>query len=126
MTKTITTLPQTKQATLCLNLTGVIDSETFLRDFESPLLRIIEKYGYYNLLVEYADGFEGWSAEAADLSFKCISAISPKARRCAYVNPPESRVMLMKIINPILTGEVQHFNADQREEALEWVFGKES
>lgn len=121
MAQTITILPETSGSALCLNLTGVIDAPAFREYFEKPLCALLEKYGHYSLFINYDAGFVRWEEEAADLSFKNIAACSPKALRCAYVNPPESRIMLMKILDPMLTGEVRFFNADQKDEALSWI-----
>lgn len=121
MAQTITILPETSGSVLCLNLTGAVDAAAFREFFDKPLNAILAKYGHYNLLVNYDAGFLRWEEEAADLSFKSIAACGPKARRCAYVNPPESRIILMKIMNPMLTGEVRYFNPDQKVEALTWV-----
>ncbi len=121
MVRTITILPETSGSTLCLHLTGVVDAASFKEFFDKPLNDLLAKYGHYNLLVDYDAGFIRWEEEAADLSFKSIATCGPKARRCAYVNPPESRIVLMKIMNPMLTGEVRYFNADQKAEALAWV-----
>ena len=121
MTQSITILPATSGAALCLNLTGVITAADFTDFFDAPLQDILQAHGHYDLFVNYDPGFIRWEEQAADLSFKCISACSPKARRCAYVNPPESRIMLMKLLNPMMNSEVRYYNADQYDEALRWV-----
>lgn len=121
MQKSITILPETSDALLCLNLTGVITAEDFSAYFEKPLNDILEKHGHYSLLVNYDPNFVRWEERAADLSFKCISSISPKARRCAYINPPDSRIMMMKLLHPMMSAEVKFFNTGQYDEALSWV-----
>jgi len=119
--KTVEILPETSGAVLCLRLTGTVSAEDYLAFFDAPLKAIVEKYGHYSLYVDYASGFEGWSTEAADLSFKCIAECGPKARRCAYVNPPEGRLLMMRLLDPLLTAEVRYFNANQKTEALSWA-----
>lgn len=121
MTKTITILPQSEGATLCLAFSGTITPEDFTEFHEKPLLEILKHHDHYNLCAVYNDDFEGWSEEAADLSFKCISLISPKARRAAYVNAPDSRRLLMKMVQPLTNLEVRYFDAGQEEEAFNWV-----
>lgn len=121
MKKTITILPETEADLLCLSFSGTITASDFTEFHEKPLLNIIEKYDHYNLCSIYEDDFEGWSEEAADLSFKCITKISPKARRAAYVNAPDSRRLLMKMVQPLTSLEVKYFDAGQSAEAITWV-----
>lgn len=121
MGKTIITLPETHDATLCLRLTGMITPEDFTEFFGDPVYRLVDTYGYYNLYIYYDQAFEGWSREAADLSFKCISQCSPKARRLAYVNAPDSRMLMMKMLSPIMQAETKFFEDSEKDEALRWV-----
>lgn len=121
MKKSITILPETEGAVLCLSFAGTITSADFIEFHEKPLLDIISKYDHYSLCSIYEEDFEGWSEEAADLSFKCITKISPKARRAAYVNAPDSRRLLMKMVQPLTSLEVKYFDAAQKSEAIAWV-----
>jgi hypothetical protein len=121
MKKTVTILPETEGSLLCLSLTGVIKPEDFAEFFEKPLQAIIAQYDHYSLFVVYDEAFEGWSEEAADLSFKCISAISPKARKAAYLNAPDYRHLLMKMVQPLTHLEVRYFDSGQEQEALNWL-----
>jgi len=121
MKRTITILPETEGATLCLSFRGTITAEDFTEFHEKPLLKILESHDHYNLYVIYEDDFEGWSEDAAALSFKCISAISPKARKAAYVNAPDSRHLLMKIVQPLTHLQVRYFESGEEKEALDWI-----
>ena len=121
MSSTIITLPETRDATLCLRLTGMITPGDFNEHFGNHVYRLVDTYGYYNLFIHYDEKFEGWSREAADLSFKCVSQCSPKARRLAYVNAPDSRMLMMKMLQPMMTAETRFFDEDEKDEALKWV-----
>ncbi len=121
MSSTIITLPETHDATLCLRLTGMITPGDFNEHFGNHVYRLVDTYGYYNLFIHYDEKFEGWSREAADLSFKCVSQCSPKARRLAYVNAPDSRMLMMKMLQPMMTAETRFFDEDEKDEALKWV-----
>lgn len=121
MEKTITILPQTSGATLCLRLTGDITADDFSAYFDAPIKEIVPVHGYYNLYVFYDENFQSWTKEAADLSFKCISTFSPKARRLAYINAPDSRMLLMKMLEPIMQAEIRYFDIGQQQEAMDWV-----
>lgn len=121
MTKTLQILPETNNATLCISATGRVTAEDFSELFEKPLLQILEKYDHYNLCMVYEPAFEGWTEEAADLSFKCISVCSPKVRKAAYVNPPQSRMLMMKMLEPLMNAEIRYFDSAEIQDALEWV-----
>lgn len=121
MSLTVITLPDTSETTLCLQLTGLITTEDFTTYFDIPVQKAVEKHGFYNLFIYYDPHFEGWSREAADLSFKCISQYSPKAKRLAYVNAPDSRMLMMKMLSPIMQAEIRYFTEQQKDEALQWV-----
>ena len=120
MKKTISILPETDATTLCLSMTGLVTANDYMNFFDGPLRQMIDKNGFYSLFITY-DGFEGWTPEAADLSFKCIASCGPKARKAAYVNPPDSRMILMKTLQPIMTAEVRYFNAGEDQDALHWI-----
>lgn len=121
MSRTVITLPGTSETTLCLQLTGLISADDFTTYFDEPVQQAVEKHGFYNLYIYYDPQFEGWSREAADLSFKCISQYSPKARRLAYINAPDSRMLMMKMLSPMMQAEIQYFTETQKDEALQWV-----
>jgi hypothetical protein len=119
--RTIITLSETSSTMLCLRLTGEITAQDFNDYFDAPLKEMVARNGYYNLYIYYDPDFSGWSPEAADLSFKCISTYSPKARRLAYVNAPDSRMLMMKMLEPIMNAEIRYYDEEQKEEALAWV-----
>lgn len=121
MSETIAVLPETHEATLCLRLTGMVAPEDFTKNFGDRVQQIAEEYGRYNLLVLYDENFEGWSREAADLSFKNISQFSSKARRLAYVNAPDSRILMMKMLQPIMNAEVRYFDLPETRQAMAWI-----
>lgn len=121
MNETIIVLPETHEATLCLRLTGMVTPEDFTEHFGNRVQQIAEKYNRYNLFVFYDEHFEGWSREAADLSFKNIAQFSPKARRLAYINAPDSRMLMMKMLQPIMHAEIRYFDLSEKEQAMNWV-----
>lgn len=121
MPHTITIMPETQGCTLCLRLTGTIAADDFINKFGDRVRDIAEKYNHYDLYILYDEHFEGWSREAADLSFKNIAQYSPKARRLAYVNAPESRILMMKMLKPMMNAEVRYYNLSEKDEALAWV-----
>jgi hypothetical protein len=121
MVQTIITLPETDQTTLCVRLTGTITADDYLNDFDLPLRAMVDTHGFLKLCLIYDENFEGWSKEAADLSFKNISDLAPKARKTAYVNAPDSRLLLMKMMQSVMDGKIAYFETGQEAEALAWA-----
>lgn len=121
MTQTVTILPETNDTTLCLRMTGTITADDYMKYFDGPVKKIADTNGWYNLYVLHDENFEGWSAEAADLSFRCISEYSPKARRLAYINAPDSRMLMMKMLSPMMKAETRFFELDEADEAMTWM-----
>lgn len=121
MSQTVFVLPETNETTLFLRLTGTITAEDYMAHFDRHVKHIADTNGWYNLFVLHDPDFVGWSQEAADLSFRCISEYSPKARRLAYVNAPDSRMLLMKMLGPIMHAEIRFFDLEQKDEAIKWM-----
>jgi len=121
MDKTVIILPETDQTTLCLRLTGMITRDEYRNNFDLPLRAMVAAHGFLNLCVIYDKKFEGWTPEAGDLSFKNLSDLGPNARRVAYVNAPDSRLLLMKMMDPVMKAEIRYFDLSEESTALAWI-----
>lgn len=121
MPQTVIILPETNETTLCLRLTGTVTADDFTTYFGNEVMKRAGGIGWYNLYLLHDENFEGWSPEAADLSFRNISEFSPKARRLAYVNAPDSRMLMMKMLKPMMKAETRFFELDQQAEAMTWM-----
>jgi hypothetical protein len=118
---TVTILPDSNDTTLCLRLTGTVTAEDFDRYFHQEIKKRVDKHGFFNMLVYYDADFKGWEPEAADLNFKSIIELASKPKKLAYVNPTKSKIMLMKLADPILGGEICYFEENELEQALQWI-----
>ncbi len=121
MSETITILPQSNDAVLCARLTGMVSASEYAEKFGAVVEKMASKHQNFNLLVFYDEGFEGWSLEAADLSFKNFSQFSPQAHKLAYVNAPETRMLMMKMLKPMTNAQIRYFDKNALAQALEWV-----
>lgn len=119
--QTVFILPETDDTGLFLRLTGRVAAADYLEYFDRKVKEIADSNGWYNLCVIHDEAFEGWSKEAADLSFRCISEYSPKARRLAYVNPPDGRTLMMRMLSPMMQAEVRYFDLEDKDAAVAWV-----
>ena len=125
MEKTILLLPETDDRTLCLEMRGNIALRDFQDSFEAPLRAIIARQGSYNIFAVYTDDNARWQEDAAHYSFRFYNEIGPLRHRVAFVNAPDSRHLITKILQPvIINGEARFFDPDQRDEALTWVKGQ--
>lgn len=121
MTNTITIMPETSATTLFVHLHDTISVDDYIQFFDTPVRAIQQKNGWHNLLVYYDRDFKGWSEQAAALSFKCITDIGSTARRLAYVSPPDQRILLMKMMRPIIKAETRYFNLEDLDDAIAWM-----
>ncbi len=118
---TIQATPDSEGDLLCVKVEGVVNPDDYMAGFYEPFLAIVKKYGHYRLLVHYTPEFEGWEAGAADMSLKSIIEYGPLARRIAYVNPPERKMLQVRLQRPIMGGEIRNFAEGQYGEALAWI-----
>lgn len=121
MGTTMTLLPETDDNTVCISATGVMQPQDFKRYFEEPFLDRVARNGFCNVYLKFEDDFQGWSLEAADVSFRFITSNATSVRRLAYVNAPDSRRLLMAMMRPVTDTELKYFESGQEREALEWL-----
>lgn len=119
--KTITILPETSDTVLCVTFSGTVTAEDYMEYFEKPLEAIYAAKGHVSALIHFDTDFSGWTQDAADLSFKCISTYAPMARKIAYISAPDSRKLLMRMIEPITAGETRFFESGQLQDAITWI-----
>jgi hypothetical protein len=121
MTETVTQFPQTDELTLCIRMTGQVDLATYQRVFDAEVHRRVKAYKKFRLLVFYDENFIGWDPDAAEMNFKSICAVGHMAEKLAYVNPRETKIMLMKLAKPIVGCETRYFDAGELDQALQWI-----
>lgn len=120
---TVIVLPETEADTLCVRFTGLIRREDHRRTLYTRLEALMEAYGSYNLLIEYGPDYIGWEQDAADISLRSIMAFGPHARRIAYVNPTEKKILQTKLTASLFSGEIRLFEKDEYPQAVVWVRG---
>lgn len=126
MENSITILPETDDRTLCVHITGIITLHDYKEFFVKPLHAIIAKHGEYNLYAYYSHDYQSWTVDAADFSFKCYAEVGMAARKSAYVNAPDSRHLILKMLQPLMPkAEIRFFDEHQQEEAMAWVKSKD-
>jgi hypothetical protein len=124
MSQSITILPETDDRTLCVHITGVLNADDFEKSFITPVKTLIAGHGEFNLYAFYSDDYQGWDPSAADSSFKTYSELGPFGRRCAYVNAPDSRHLILKMMRPLMPdADIRFFDSDEAGKALAWAKG---
>ncbi len=113
-------LPESQGDLICIAMKGIV-SENDFKYFQKQFLDIVGRFGHYRLLVHYQTDFKGWAPEAADMNLKIIIEYGPKARRIAYVNPPERKIFQTQLQRPILGSDVKIFPEDDLEKAMTWI-----
>ncbi|MGH1376027.1 MAG: STAS/SEC14 domain-containing protein [Alphaproteobacteria bacterium] len=82
---TVTILPQTAGALLCISLSGTVTHGDYLKQFKQPLDHIIKQHNHFKLLVVIEKDFIGFTKEAADTSLQNKISIGNKAQKIAVV-----------------------------------------
>lgn len=122
MTQTVKILPQSNDTTLYLRLYETVTLDDYLKYFVEPAKKIADTNGWYNLMVIHDESFKGWTAEAADVSFRYLLEYCPMARQVAYVNATDSRMLLMKMLEPVMKdAEIRFYELSQLDEAIAWM-----
>ena len=117
----IDVLPQSNHDTVCVTLCGVIGPEDYKNSLYNTLKTLAESGQYFNLLINYDISFKGWDRQAAEMSFRSIIDYGRKARKLAYVNAPDSKMLQIKMTQPLLGGEVRFFETEELDAAIAWV-----
>ncbi len=117
----IVILPDSDDETLCVRLKGVVAKGEFEIRFLEPLTQRAGQGKKYNLLIHYDESFEGWEKDAAEISFQSIIDYGATARKLAYVNPPDSKLLQIKMARPLFGGEIRFFDEGELDQAIHWV-----
>ena len=119
--ETITILPESDEQTLCLEVSGYVTREEHQEKLVAGLQHILDRHNTFNLLINYNAGYKGWEETAADSSIQSIIDFGKKARKLAYVNPPEKKIMQMKMTPDLFSGEVRFFAPYELNKAIAWI-----
>lgn len=115
-------LPESDSTTLCIRYTGMINAEEYNTYHYYKLLERHEKLGWFSMVVHYDDNFEGWTPDGAEANFRSMCEMGAKARKLAYVNARERKVLLMKMLaGHVVTGEIRYFDTGHYDEAVKWA-----
>ena len=117
---TIIPLSWSTPQVVAVELRGTISKADHVKHIRNPIAKSVEEAGWFNLLMIYND-FVGWEPEAADSSFNTIIDYGRKAHKLAYINPPDKKRLQMKLTKALFSGEVRYYEADEVEEARQWI-----
>ena len=114
-------LPESNETTICLMLHDHVVAEEFDKYYHQEIKKRVAANGYFNMIVTYATDYRGWEPDAADLNLRSIMELGSKPHKLAYVNPPKRKILLMKMAEPILKGEIRYFEDGGYQDALKWI-----
>jgi len=117
----VTILPESDDFTLCLRFDGAVTKQDHYDNLVVPMRAMIEKHGYYNLLIFHAQTYQGYEPDAAEQSFNSINEMGKYARRIAYVNPTARKLFQTNLTRVLLGKEVKNFDTAELEAAIMWV-----
>lgn len=123
MTGTVTILPETDEFTLCLRFEGAITKKDHYDGLVVPMRAMVEKNGYYNLVIFFSPTYQGYEPDAAEQSFNSINELGRFSRRIAYVNPSVRKMFQTNLTRVLLGKEVRNFASEDMAEAVAWAKG---
>jgi hypothetical protein len=119
--QSVITLPETDAQTLCLRFTGAVTKKDHYDYLVVPMRAIIEKYGYYNLVLVFDPTYQGYTPDAAEQSFNTINELGKFSRRIAYVNPSPRKMFQTSLTRILLGKDVRNFSTEELAEAIAWA-----
>lgn len=124
MQSSVTLLPESDETTLSVLVTGVVKADDFEKNFIMPIKAMIASHGEFNLCAFYSDDYQGWDPAAAESSFKTYANFGAFGRRCAYINAPDSRHLILKMMRPIMpNADIRFFETEESDGAIAWAKG---
>lgn len=119
--QSVQVMAETEGKTLCLRNSGLVTAEDHTMYLYNNIAMLVQKFGSFNMLIVYDDDYQGYTPEAADSSIRSMLDYGSYVRKLAYVNPPETRIKLHKMLPDIFSGEVRFFDKENLSSALTWV-----
>ena len=117
----MTLLPETDDMTVCVGFDSFVTGDNFNEVFKANFLPRFEKNGFCNVYLRFAESFQGWTDEGAETSMKFIMENLSSARKLVHVNAPDSRRLMVSMLQPMSPVQVRYFELGEEQEALEWV-----
>lgn len=119
--QSVITLPETDTHTLCLRFDGAVTKKDHYDHLVVPMRAMVQKYGYYNLVLIYAPTFKGYQPDAAEQSFNSINELGKFSRRIAYVNPSPRKMFQTNLTRILLGKDVRNFGTEDVAKAISWA-----
>ncbi len=119
--QSVLVMSETEGKTLCLRNSGLVTAEDHKKYLRENVATLVQKFGTFNMLIVYDDDYQGYTPDAADSSIRAMLDYGAFVQKLAYVNPPETRIKLHKMLPDIFSGEVRFFDKDSLSTALTWV-----
>ncbi len=120
-TATVIVLPQTDENTLCVELRGLIRRDDHKRNLHDNIEKMVARQGWFKMLVYFGPEYQGWEHGAAEFSMGSIIDLGKYARKLAYINPPEKKILQNKLAAPLLSGEIRYFDQNHFQDAVDWI-----
>ncbi len=120
-------LPESKEAVLVIRASGKLTTEDYENILIPKLNELFKTFGKLNVLIEFADDFSCWASTAAAWDDMKIGLEHPNDfTKLALVGAPDWVVWGMRFYGLFVKGEIKVFPKAGKEEALEWIFSKQT
>lgn len=117
----ITILPESDDLTLCVRMQDLLCLEDHEAKLAGEIRKRIEKNGFLNLVIWYEDNHMFMDPATAEANMRGFIDMAPYARRTAYINPTERKLLQIKLFTPLYGGEVRIFPSEEKDQAILWA-----
>lgn len=121
MAGSVVRLPESNDDTLCLRFDGAVTKKDHYDELVVPMRAMVQKHGYYNLLIFFSPTYKGYEPDAAEQSFNTINELGKFARRIAYVNPTARKIFQTNLTRILLGKDVRNFDTSDYAAAVAWL-----
>lgn len=114
-------MPECEGNVFCAEIGSKVTLSEYQTVFEPRIKEIFSEYESARALLVYSEPSVGWDLDAAAHDFDNMTRLGKNIDKVALVNPPEPVKTRWLTLKPLVGGEVKIFEADQMQEALDWV-----
>lgn len=97
-----------------------ISKEGYEMNFLPRLKQLMEKHSEARVGLVFED-YKGYEKQAVESDMEALIQYGKHVKKIAMVNPPEKVMLQFKFKEPLISGEIQYFDAAQKDEAIEWL-----
>lgn len=97
-----------------------ISKEGYEMNFLPRLKQVMETQGEARIGLVF-DEYKGYEKQAVASDMEALIQYGKHVKKIAMVNPPEKVILQFKFKEPLISGEIQYFDAAEKDKAIAWL-----